>query len=219
MISYRLLWVAGAVAIASCQGPQSAVAPPASSNFPQSPPRPITPIPEPPDQTTSALPDDAQIYQDENGMFALALPAGYAYTSEPQGMTFQSPDGGFRGEIVYLETKNSETEAVAEAEASSLPLTELEARLKQAIQADLAEVTWQGAAEEQADGSLRLAWTGVNQEGEELDALSFIEEHHNTLFILKLHGVGQTYSSYNSDARIIVGSYTVRRDFSEAEPG
>ncbi|MEB3357382.1 MAG: hypothetical protein VKK04_11705 [Synechococcales bacterium] len=231
MTHYRLLWLVGAVAIAACQGSPPAVTPPASSEAPQSPSFPATPPSDVRGDRPTTLPDNVQIYQDESGMFALALPAGYAYQPSPQGLAFHSPDSGFRGEITYLETGDpeagnsavgdaeagnseadgAETTGSSKAEANGLPLADLEARLKQVIQADLAEVTWQGAAEQQPDGSLRLAWTGVNKDGDELDALSFIEQHHNTLFILKLYGVGETYSSYNEDARIIVGSYVVRQ--------
>ncbi|MGB3613046.1 MAG: hypothetical protein WBA10_04570 [Elainellaceae cyanobacterium] len=181
---------------AGCSAKSSIV----SLNPPQAVPR-VEQIPQAPKETIAALPDDVQIYRDENEMFVLALPKDYTYESSDRSMTFAAPDGGFGGEVDY-----------AAAEASLTP-PKLEERLKQMLQERFVEVSWEdGSANEQSDGSLRLDWQGISSDGQQLDALSFIEQHGEVVYILTAHGVDRPYKDYNDDARIIVGSYVVRQD-------
>jgi len=44
-----------------------------------------------------------------------------------------------------------------------------------------------------------------------LDAVSFVEQRGDTIYILNLFGVNKSYQDYNSDAEKIVGSYRVKQ--------
>ncbi len=161
-------------------------------------------FPTPPDDAGAErqpLPDDVQIYQDESGLFALALPSDYDYDTRENGITFLSSDKGFGGVIQYqaTEVKNITPESLGEV-------------LQQTLEAQFSGVTWQSDLEEQPDGSFRREWTGTNGLGEELDALSFIEQHGTTIYILTAYGIDRAYSAYNSDAEIIAGTYVVQEN-------
>jgi hypothetical protein len=145
------------------------------------------------------LPRNIQIYQNPNGWFALALPKQYHYTETDQGLTFLSPDDGFGGQIEYFTEQDQ-----------NLDHSELETILKQEISEQFSEVSWQEDAQIQEDDSLRLDWVGIDSSGKQLDAVSFIEQHGDTLFVMHAHGINQPYQHYNNDARIIVGTYVVR---------
>lgn len=188
------LWIP---ACRSRQEPPAADAPPSSDTprFPETPP-------EEADANQTALPDDVQIYQDENRMFALALPAGYTYEAIANGMTFVSADGGFGG-IIQYENQDSE---------ESLSQGDLEARLAQMIESRFSNVEWQSDTQEQSDGSLRMDWKGTNDAGAQLDGLSFIEQHGATTFVLTAYGIDRPYNDYNSDAQIIAGTYVVQEN-------
>ncbi|MGF1515209.1 MAG: hypothetical protein ACFB5Z_16135 [Elainellaceae cyanobacterium] len=169
--------------------PPQAVPAPAAETFPEAPG----------DGASAALPEDVQIYRDENEMFALALPKDYEYEGGDRGMTFTAPDGGFGGEIGYATIEEP------------LEPPQLEERLKRSLQESFVEVSWEdGSAEKQSDGSLRLSWQGLNSDGQELDALSFIEQHGGVVYTLTAYGIDLPYKDYNKDARIIAGSYVVR---------
>ncbi|MGF1537228.1 MAG: hypothetical protein ACFB4J_12205 [Elainellaceae cyanobacterium] len=189
-------WLLPLLLVSAC-GPRTAIV---SLNPPQAIPPPVEERPQTPEATSAELPENVQIYRDEDGMFALALPEAYKHESGDRGMTFTSPDGGFGGEISYA--------LIPE------PLTpqQLEARLKQSLQESFVDVSWEkDSAEKQSDGSLRQSWRGVNSEGQQLDALSFIEQHSGAVYTLTAYGIGRPYGDYNKDAQIIAGSYVVRQ--------
>ncbi|MEM7773012.1 MAG: hypothetical protein AAGA75_23900 [Cyanobacteria bacterium P01_E01_bin.6] len=168
-------------------------------------------IPQPPapteeDAERQPLPDDVQIYRDDSELFALALPAGYSYESIGNGITFLSGDLGFGGIIQYQTT-----------EVTNIAQESLDEVLRQTIETQFSEVSWQSDFQEQADGSFRLDWNAVNAAGKPLDALSFIEQHGETLFILTAYGIDKAYSEYNDDARIIVGTYVVQESSPDTE--
>jgi hypothetical protein len=52
---------------------------------------------------------------------------------------------------------------------------------------------------------------GRDTDGNDLDAISFVEQRGDTIFILNLYGINKAYADYNSDAETIVGSYRVRQ--------
>jgi hypothetical protein len=163
------------------------------------------PLPSPQDEADrQPLPDDVQIYRDESELFALAFPSGYTYESIENGITFLSEDEGFGGVIQYQET---DVENIAQESLDDV--------LRATIEAQFAEVSWQSDLQEQADGSFRLDWNAVNAAGQSLDALSFIEQHGETLFILTAYGIDRAYRDYNDDARIIVGTYVVQESPSD----
>ncbi len=196
---YRLCpWLLPLLLASACGSKTSIV----SLNPPRAVPAPkVEKFPDPPPQETAQLPEDVQIYRDEDGMFALALPKDYKAESGEQGMTFTSADSGFKGEIGYASID------------SDKPLTsaQLEERLKRSLQESFVDVSWeQGSAEKQSDGSLRLSWKGLNSEGQQLDALSFIEQHSGVVYTLTAYGIEKPYKDYNKDARVIAGSYVVR---------
>lgn len=150
--------------------------------------------------TNTPVPGDVQVYQDDSGMFALALPEGYVYEKTEQGLSFTSDDGGFAGEIVYQTTNTP-----------SSKLFDLEQRLKDIIEPKFEDIDWQRSGQRQPDGSVRLAWQARNEAGQEVDALSFIETHGENTFALMLYSVDKVYNDYSDDARIIVGTYVVRQ--------
>jgi len=194
-------WLPLLLLVSGCGAKSSIV----SLNPPQAVPR-VAQVSDASEGAIASLPDDVQIYRDENEMFALALPKDYTYDSGDRSMTFVSPDQGFGGEVDY-------TTAPA-----TLTPPELEEQLKQMLQERFVDVSWEeSSADKQSDGSLRLDWQGVNSEGKQLDALSFIEQHGEVVYTLTAHGMDRPYKDYNEDARIIVGSYVVRQDNSSAE--
>lgn len=172
--------------------------PPADTSVDTSlPPDKLPPDEEEPD---TPVPENVQVYQDDSGMFALALPKGYNHEKTDQGITFTSEDGGFAGEIVY------------ESDANATPnLYALEQQLKQIIEDRFGVVDWDRNGQRQPDGSVRLAWETEDEDGREIDALSFIEVHGQNRFALLLYSVDKVYNDYGDDARIIAGTYVVRQ--------
>lgn len=174
--------------------------PPESEPLPQ----PAIQFPTPPDESDrerQPLPDNVQIYRDDSGLFALALPTGYDYDTRDNGITFLSDDEGFGGVIQFqtTEVKNITPDSLGDV-------------LQQTLEAQFSDVTWQSELEEQPDGSFRREWKGTNGLGEELDALSFIEQHGTTIYILTAFGIDRPYSEYNDDAEIIAGTYVVQEN-------
>ncbi|MGB3494040.1 MAG: hypothetical protein WBA57_15020 [Elainellaceae cyanobacterium] len=169
-------------------------------------PTPVEPFPDAPEADAEAsrtpLPDDIQIYQDDSGLFALALPQGYSFESMDNGMTFRSKDEGFGGAIAY---QMSDTDTPLDTEA-------LESRLREEIESKFSDVTWQSDRQPQSDGSFRIDWQGKTSDGQTLDALSFIEQHGNVIYTFNAYGVDQPYNEYNRDAQIIVGTYVVQEN-------
>lgn len=169
-------------------------------------PTPVEPFPEAPEEETEAsrtpLPDDIQIYQDDSGLFALALPKGYSFEAIDQGMTFRSADEGFGGAIAYQIVEGDEP----------LSTEALESRLREEIENQFSDVTWQSDSQPQPDGSLRLDWQAQTSDGKTLDALSFIEQHGKVIYIFHAHGIDQPYNEYNRDAEIIAGTYIVQEN-------
>jgi len=96
------------------------------------------------------------------------------------------------------------------AQGSDLTTKQLEDALKQEYESRLDQVSWQDT-QIQPDGSVRVDWIGRDKEGRDLDAISFIEQRGDTIFILNLFGVDKSYNDYNSDAEAIVGSYRVKQ--------
>lgn len=156
-------------------------------------------VPEEEAQDTP-VPDNVQVYQDDSGMFALALPKGYTHEKTEQGITFTSEDEGFAGEIVYESDASATTNLYA-----------LEKQLKDIIEARFGTVDWAHNGQRQPDGSVRLAWETTDEDGRAIDALSFIEVHGQNRFALLLYSVDQVYNDYGDDAKIIAGTYVVRQ--------
>ncbi|MGJ3247189.1 MAG: hypothetical protein ACFE0I_14095 [Elainellaceae cyanobacterium] len=162
---------------------------------------------QPAERETEISPENFQIYQDPNGWFALALPKRYTFDETDQGITFISPDEEFGGYIKYLTEQSPDLEK-----------DELENILKQEIENQLEEVNWGASGQIQEDGSLRLDWAGIDPDGNQLDAVSFIEQHGETLHLMSAYGINQPYQNYNDDALIIVGTYVVRRSPPDPSP-
>jgi len=193
--------VLSSLSILACR-PEPSAPPPVDP-----PPTPTEPFPEAPEledeedeASRTPLPDDIQIYQDDSGLFALALPLGYRFEPIDQGMTFRSEDEGFGGAIAY-QVLDSDEPLSAEA---------LESRLRENIEAQFSDVTWQSDSQPQPDESLRLDWQAETSDGSSLDALSFIEQHGKVIYVFHAHGIDQPYNEYNRDAEIIVGTYIVQ---------
>lgn len=181
--------------LAACSAKTSIV----SFNPPQAVPK-VEPVVEAaPD--VAPLPEDVQIYRDKDEMFALALPPGYTHEAGDQSVRFTAADDGFGGEVDYSQVEETFTR------------DQLEAQLQRALQERYVDISFaEAGAKEQEDGSLRLSWQGKNSDGAQLDALSFIEQHGQTLYILTAHGINRPYVAYNNDARVIVGSYVVQEE-------
>lgn len=138
-----------------------------------------------------------QIYREPTGLFEISLPEGYTYEQTGSGIAFTSPDQRFGGSVDY-----------GSAQGNVLTIAQLEASLKSEYEKRLSDLVWQGSSS-QPDGSLRIDWLGRDPQGNALDAVSFIEQRGDTIFILNLFGVNADYQDYNADAEIIVGGYQV----------
>lgn len=142
--------------------------------------------------------DTPQVYREPNGLFEISLPSDYKFEETGSGIAFASGDEGFAGSVDY-----------GSAQGQTLTNEDMEAALKSEYEERLKEVTWQGS-EVQPDGSVRVDWVGTDPQGNQLDAISFVEQRGDTIYILNLFGVNQAYQNYNQDAEVIVGSYRVR---------
>ncbi|HEY9629697.1 MAG TPA: hypothetical protein V6C84_20525 [Coleofasciculaceae cyanobacterium] len=140
-----------------------------------------------------------QTYREPSGLFEISFPAGYTYEQTGSGIAFTSTDERFGGSVDY-----------GSAQGNVIGLEQLEASLKSEYEKRLSDLVWQGSSP-QPDGSLRIDWTGRDAQGNALDAVSFVEQRGDTIFILNLFGVNAPYQDYNNDAEVIVGSYRVRQ--------
>lgn len=179
------------------------VLPACSPQEPQAQPTPESPspvLPSPsPTVTPSASPSpQQQVYREKSGLFQIAFPKGYTHKTTGSGVAFVSADQGFAGAIDF-----------GSAEGKQLTTQQLEASLKAEFTNRLQEVKWQ-TAQVQPDGSLRLDWTGKDKTGNNLDAVSIVEQRGNTIFVLNLFGVNKPYQNYNTDAEAIVNSYQIQ---------
>jgi len=153
------------------------------------------------------VPENVQIYQDPDGMFALALPPDYTYEVLEQGITFVSEDGGFAGDIVYQKD-----------DSASSDVDKMAKQLRTTIEPKFQQIDWQKAGQRQPDGSVRLAWRGEDEADRTIDALSFIEHHDQHTFLLTLYAIDKAYNDYRDDAQSIAGTYVVRRQEAQTTP-
>lgn len=198
------LFLVATVTLAAC-GSQTADKPPApsvaaSATAPTSSETPAAS----PSPTTEASPETpavatAETYQEKDGLFQIAFPEGYTHQDTGSGVAFVSGDEGFGGSVDF-----------GSAQGNTLNNTQLEEALKAEYEKRLQQVTWQGS-EEQPDGSIRVDWVGTDEQGNELDAVSFVEQRGDNIFILNLFGINKAYQDYLSDAEAIVGSYRIKQ--------
>lgn len=157
-----------------------------------------------PDATAQAPEPEAsaggQTYREKDGLFEISLPAGYNFQETGSGVAFVSSDQSFGGSVDF-----------GSAQGNQLDNSQLENALKAEYEKRLNQVTWQ-ASEVQPDGSVRVDWVGQDTDGNTLDAVSFVEQRGDTIFILNLFGINKAYQDYNSDAEAIVSSYKVRQE-------
>jgi hypothetical protein len=177
---------------------------PAASTPAASAPAPSAPTAssEAPD-TSAPAPSPAagsQTYQEPSGLFQISLPAGYTQEDTGSGISFESADKGFSGSVDF-----------GSAQGNQLTTQQLEEALKQEYENRLDQVTWQDS-QIQPDGSVRLDWVGRDKAGNDLDAISFVEQRGDNVFILNLFAVNKPYNDYNEDAQAIVSSYRVRQN-------
>ncbi|HEY9619105.1 MAG TPA: hypothetical protein V6C78_01990 [Crinalium sp.] len=141
----------------------------------------------------------AQTYKEKDGLFEISFPAGYKYQETGSGIAFVSGDEKFGGSVDF-----------GSAQGGRLSTKQLEDSLKSEYEKRLETVAWQGS-EIQPDGSVRVDWVGRDKEGNDLDAVSFVEQRGDHVFILNLFGVNKAYQDYQADAEAIVGSYHVKQ--------
>jgi hypothetical protein len=154
--------------------------------------------------STAASPSESeassQTYREKSGLFEISFPEGYTYEETGSGIAFVSQDQGFGGSVDF-----------GSAEGNKLTNEQLEKALKDEYENRLNEISWQDT-KPQPDGSVRVDWTGKDPQGNALDAVSFVEQRGDTIFILNLFGVNKPYQDYNSDAEKIVGAYRVKQE-------
>ncbi|MBD2066972.1 hypothetical protein H6F93_05410 [Leptolyngbya sp. FACHB-671] len=141
----------------------------------------------------------ATSYQEPNDLFQISFPEGYTHQETGSGIAFVSADKGFGGSVDF-----------GAAQGGELSTEDLEKALKEEYENRLEDVAWQGS-QIQPDGSIRVDWVGRDTDGNDLDAISFVEQRGDTIFILNLYGINKAYADYNADAETIVGSYRVRQ--------
>lgn len=137
-------------------------------------------------------------YKEKAGLFEISFPEGYTYEETSSGIAFISKDLGFGGSVDFG------------APGSKLSSEQLERALKDEYEKRLKELKWEDT-KPQPDGSIRIDWTGKDPQGNALDAVSFVEQRGDNVFILNLFSVNKAYQDYNSDAEKIVGSYEVKQ--------
>lgn len=159
---------------------------------------------------SSAPPEDAlanrsaianpllQAYQDAASRFEIAVPSSYTTTPTPTGMMFTSADGKFGGLV-----------DVGSAQGRWFTHAELESALKTEYEQRLSTVTWQGTYEHN-QGGIRIDWIGEDPLGNQLDAISFIQQQGDTIFVLSMWGVNTPYSTYNDEADTIFATYRIQ---------
>lgn len=153
-----------------------------------------------PSATPAASPtSNLQTYREKSkGLFEISFPKGYSHKMTASGVAFVSADQGFAGAVDF-----------SSAEGKQLTTQQLETALKTEFTNRLQSVSWQNS-QVQADGSLRLDWTGKDKTGSNLDAVSIVEQRGNYIFVLNLFGVNKAYQNYNADAETIVNHYKIQ---------
>lgn len=191
----RASWIGGALllVLTGCAKPETAatpeVAPTPAIAFPS-----LSPAASPSPSATPTL----QTFREKAGRFEISFPRGYTHKTTASGVAFVSADQGFAGAVDF-----------SPSEGKQLDRQQLEAALKTEFTTRLKEITWQ-TTQVQPDGSLRLDWTGKDQSGSTLDAVSIVEQRGSYIFVLNLFGVNKPYQNYNSDAETIVNSYRIQ---------
>lgn len=142
---------------------------------------------------------EGNTYRAPQDAFEISFPDNYAKQPQEQGLTFVSSNGEFGGEVTYFQVDRDYT------------TKELEDLYKERYNEILDEVAWQ-ISELQPDGSVRIDWRGRNAAGEDLDAIGYIEQHGDRVYILNLYGINEAYDIYLEDSQTIVGSYQVNRE-------
>ncbi|KPQ37977.1 MAG: hypothetical protein ACLFM4_01265 [Phormidium sp.] len=149
--------------------------------------------------TEESLPGEGKTYRHPEGIFKISFPNHYAHQPQANGVSFLSANGEFGGEVTYFEMQET------------LSIDDLEELYRQRTQAAFREIAWQ-RSELQPDGSVRLDWRGKNASGQDLDAIGYIEQHGDRIYVLNLYGINEAYDIYLEDSRLIVGSYQVDRN-------
>ena len=169
---------------------------------PEADPKDNSPSPQPKSESTN---DDAtgETYQEPDGAFEIALPPGYQTEETGSGIKFISADGGFKGIVDFA--------AIEE----DLGVDRLEGALRQYLEETLTEVEWQNSRLE-PDGSVRVDWVGKSPQGEQLDAVSYIEQRGNTLYTLSLYGVNKAFDDYSEDVAIVLKGYKLKSEVEDA---
>lgn len=152
-----------------------------------------------PSPSITASTTDGQVYKQKGDLFEITFPKGYTYQETGSGLAFVSEDQGFGGSVDF-----------GAAQGNKLTTEQLEKALKDEYEKRLKELKWQ-ETKQQPDGSIRVDWTGKDPQGNALDAVSFVEQRGDTIYILNLFGVNKSYQDYNSDAEKIVSSYRVKQ--------
>jgi|GEM_PF-2203509 hypothetical protein len=150
-------------------------------------------------ETEESLPGEGKTYRHPEGIFEISFPQHYAHQPQANGVSFLSANGEFGGEVTYFEMQET------------LTIDDLEELYRQRSQAAFREIAWQ-RSELQPDGSVRLDWRGKNASGQDLDAIGYIEQHGDRIYVLNLYGINEAYDIYLEDSRLIVGSYQVDRN-------
>ncbi len=155
-------------------------------------------------ETTASQPPPAatatpHTYRNTQNLFEISLPEGYSHRETSSGIIFASPDDGFGGAVDF-----------STAQGQQFSAEQLEAALKQEYTKRLKQIAFQ-KSQIQEDGSMRVDWLGRNSDGQNLDAVSFVEQRGDHVFILTLFGVNKPYGNYNDDAGKIVDSYRIRK--------
>lgn len=140
---------------------------------------------------------DGKTYKEPNGAFKISFPKGYEHRSTGTGIKFNSADNKFKGFVDFAKTDRP------------LDAEKLEGALREYLDGVLKDVKWQNASLENSD-RIRVDWMGKSAEGENLDAISYIEQKNNTIYILSLYGVNEAFDTYRLEAEAIVRSYKVR---------
>ncbi|WP_159788663.1 hypothetical protein [Sodalinema gerasimenkoae] len=148
------------------------------------------------EEESDALPVEGSSYRHPEGLFEISFPPNYARQPQPNGLSFLSANGEFGGEVIYFEVEET------------LTTEELDQLYRQRTQEAFREIAWQ-RSELQPDGSVRLDWRGKNAGGQDLDAIGYIEQHGNRVYVLNVYAINESYDIYLEDSRLIVGSYQV----------
>ncbi|WP_348254285.1 hypothetical protein [Leptolyngbya sp. ST-U4] len=177
--------------VTATSSPQAIAVSPSTSPAPSASPVPSL-FPSP------SVTAETQLYREKTGRFEIAFPKSFVYQDTGSGVAFASDDQGFAGAVDF-----------GSAQGQKLTPPQLEAALKTEYQNRLKTVSW-AKSTLQSDGSIRIDWTGKDEQDNALDAVSFVEQRSDTIFILNLYGVNKPYQSYQQQAEAIVKSYRVK---------